>query len=123
MPKYKVEQRFSKSLGSSINWLIFVYFTLFLRRTFVNLARLIRSLFTTQIVNRSCQADLSPPVYNQRPWPLTCSTLHLQRPVTDSMFYPPSCHHEFIGTEFYDYYGFICRPSVHNANITVALRA
>jgi len=81
-----------------------------LQSTFVNLARLIRSLFTTQIVNRSCQADLSPPIYNQRPWPLTCSALHLQHPVTESMLYPPQCHHGFIGTEFYDYYGFISRP-------------
>jgi hypothetical protein len=48
-----------------------------LQSTFVNLARLIRSLFTTQIVNRSSQPDLSPPVSNQRPWPLTCSALHL----------------------------------------------
>jgi hypothetical protein len=27
--------------------------------------------------------------------------------VADSMFYPHPCHHEFIGTELYDYYGFI----------------
>jgi hypothetical protein len=66
-PKYKVEQRFSKSLGSSINWLMVVFFHSCLQRTFVNLARLIRSLFTTRIVNRSYQADLSPPVSNQRP--------------------------------------------------------
>jgi hypothetical protein len=90
---------------------------------FINLARLIRSLFTTRIVNRSSQADLSPPVFNQWPWPLTCSALYLQHPVSDPMSCPPPCHHEFIGIELYDYYGFICQPSVHNVNITVALRA
>ena len=39
------------------------------------------------------------------------------------MVYPPPCHHEIIGTELYDYYGFICRPPIHNVNITAALRA
>ncbi len=33
------------------------------------------------------------------------------------------CHHTFIGCRFYAYYGFICRPSVHNTHISVLLRA
>src|SRR5690554_6012928 len=104
---------------------MFVHFTFFslLQWPFFNLAQSIRSLFTTQIVDCSCQADLRPSVYNQRPWPLTCSTLHLQLPVTGSMFFPQLCHHNLIGIELYDYYGFICRPSVHHVSITAALRA
>ena len=48
---------------------MFVHFTFFslLQRSFVNLARAIRSLFTTRIVARSWKADLRPSVYNQRP--------------------------------------------------------
>jgi len=41
-----------------------------------------RSLFTTQIVNRSCQTDLSSPVYNQRP-----KAAYMFRPSP-----PTSCH-------------------------------
>lgn len=39
------------------------------------------------------------------------------------MFYPLPCHHEIIGTQLYDYYGFICGPSVHHVSIAAALRA
>jgi len=39
------------------------------------------------------------------------------------MFYPHPCHHEIIGIDFYDYYGFVCRPSVHHVRIAAPLRA
>jgi hypothetical protein len=39
------------------------------------------------------------------------------------MFYPHPGHPEIIGTQLYDYYGFICRPSIHHVSIAAALRA
>lgn len=33
------------------------------------------------------------------------------------------CHHTLIGRQFYGYYGFVCRPSVHRSRIAASLRA
>jgi hypothetical protein len=101
---------------------MFVHFTRHLQRSFFTRAPLIRPLFDMDIQSAPL-AEFRTLVFNQHPWPLPCSTLRLQLPVTGSMFYPHPCHHELIGTELYDYYGFICRPSVHHLGITASLRA
>ena len=77
----------------------------------------VRPVFTSRPgVQLLIRADLDPTVchalrFRLRVPPFTSSLL-----ATDSVFYPHRRHRRITGTELYDYYGFICRPSSHHGS-------
>jgi len=77
----------------------------------------VRPVFTSRPgVQLLIRADLDPTVchalrFRLRGPPFTSSLL-----AADPVFYPHRRHRRITGTELYDYYGFICRPSSHHGS-------